>query len=117
MLKDIIIVFVALVLIYLTYILYKRFIEIKKILLLIIIWAGYISYSSVMIYKQYLNGAVYYNYIDFILWIIVHQILLSLYLLFSKDTKNENTPIQIRVYTIIAMVNPIALFLIGFYYV
>ncbi len=98
--------------IYSIYVIYKRFIEIKKFFMIILIWTMYITQSCVIIYKQYLNGEIYYNHIDIFLYIIIHQIVLLTYLLLSKNTMSKNKKSTINKYILIIFINIIFVFLL-----
>ncbi len=94
------------------YIIYRRYIEVKMMLLVGIMWVAYISSSGIMIYKQYLSGEIYYNHIDFLLWMLVHQILLSIHLLLFKQTRLINTEFQKKLYLFIIILNLVLILLL-----
>ncbi len=110
MFKSIVIGIIALLA---TYIVYKPYRELNQLKIVYALWSSYVGYTAVMIYTQYINGEIYYNYIDFLLWLLVHSILLSIYLLLSKQTRKLNTTRQKDLYIAIIMLNPILIVLLG----
>ncbi len=97
-----------------TYILHRRFREIKVIIAGM--WGGFIGTSSVMIYKQYQMGEIYYNYIDVFAWLVVCNIFLSSYLLLADKTKLKNTKFQVKMYIFIIIINLVLLLLMRILY-
>lgn len=95
-----------------TIIVYKRFIEIKLFNLVGVMWAVYLGYASVVIYKQSIIGEMYFDYNDILLFVLVQNIILSLHLLYSK--KNENrAKLHVNMYYLIVLSNSIGIYFVS----
>lgn len=93
-----------------TPLLYKRIVEIKQVYFIALVWVIALGSTIGKLLKIRINEGWPFYFRELVVWLILHQVFLSLYLVFSRASRSTNTYIQTRTYVFISVISLIELY-------